>query len=98
MIKTRLKTEKYVYFPYSNILLLSVTTPTMCCPFCGTLMTVPVNYEKSYRQLQLELSTILSHLSIPQNLKMGIDQGMSEYGHIIINELQLLYPIIILVL
>ncbi|XP_063683825.1 uncharacterized protein LOC134818264 [Bolinopsis microptera] len=52
-----------------------VTTPTMCCPFCGSLMTVPVNYEKSYRQLQLELSTILSHLSIPQNLKMGIDQG-----------------------
>merc|ERR1719184_427329 len=53
-----------------------VTSPTMCCPFCGTLMTVPVNYDKSYRKLQMELSTILSHQSTPQNLKMGIDEGL----------------------
>ncbi|KAL5269398.1 hypothetical protein ACHWQZ_G003029 [Mnemiopsis leidyi] len=52
-----------------------VTSPTMCCPFCGSLLTVPVNTKKSYRQLQIELSTILSHQSTPQNLKMGIDQG-----------------------
>ena len=37
-----------------------ISSPTMCCSFCGSLITIPVNLEQSYRQLELEFSKILS--------------------------------------
>lgn len=52
-----------------------IRSPTMCCPVCGSILSVPVQHQESLSKLEIELSKEVSKLSFPPAFFMGLYRG-----------------------